>query len=73
MSWKENLKQRKYGEHKHCIACGRAVPLSQDFCSVECKDTYGKADKKSSRKGIWQFVMIGAVMVVSLVILPMFQ
>ena len=25
-------------QHKHCQICGRAVPVSEDFCSDECKE-----------------------------------
>lgn len=69
-SWKESLKSRRYEPHKHCIVCGRAIPLGQDFCSTECKDSYTKADKSKSRKSTIQFVVIAVVMVVMIFLLP---
>jgi predicted nucleic acid-binding Zn ribbon protein len=70
-SWKENLQSRKWGEHKHCIVCGRAIAMGQDFCSQPCKDKYGKAEKDKDKKGKWQIVFIFVIMIVFIVVLPM--
>lgn len=70
ISWKESLKSRKYEEHKHCVVCGRAVPMEQDFCSAECKDGYTKADKKKGRTNTIQMVVLIAVMVIMIVVVP---
>ena len=63
-SWKSSLKTRSYEEHKHCIVCNRAVPIDQDFCSLECKDSYGKTDKKKGRNNIIQIAFFGVLIVV---------
>lgn len=68
-SWKKSLKTRPYEEHKHCLVCGRAVPLDQDFCSLECKDSYGKADKKKSRSNMVQIAVFGVLIVVMFLIM----
>ena len=70
-SWKKALKQRKWGEHKHCQVCGKAIPLGQDFCSDQCRDKYFEVEEKKNKKGKWQIGMIFVVMIVMMVILPM--
>mgnify|MGYP002352547775 CR=1 FL=1 len=68
--WKENLQGRKWGEHKHCIVCGKAIALGQDFCSQPCRDKYQKVEKDKGSKSKWQIVMIFVVMIVMLFVLP---
>jgi predicted nucleic acid-binding Zn ribbon protein len=70
-TWKDQLKQRKWGEHKHCVVCGKAIPMDRDFCSQTCRDGYQKTEKDKSKKGTWQIVMIFVVMIVMMVVLPM--
>jgi predicted nucleic acid-binding Zn ribbon protein len=70
-TWKDQLKQRKWGEHKHCVVCGKAIALDKDFCSQPCRDSYQKTEKDKSKKGTWQIVMIFVVMIVMMVVLPM--
>ena len=69
-SWKDSLKTRKYGEHKHCVVCGNAINMDRDFCALTCKDSYTKADKKKSRSSKIQLIVMGAVMVLMLVLMP---
>jgi predicted nucleic acid-binding Zn ribbon protein len=69
-SWKDSLKSRKYDEHKHCIVCGRAVPMDRDFCTQECKEKYSSADKKKGRKNWVQIAVLGVVMVVVIFLGP---
>ncbi|MCK5343169.1 MAG: DUF2116 family Zn-ribbon domain-containing protein [Candidatus Heimdallarchaeota archaeon] len=69
-SWKDSLKTRKYGEHKHCVVCGNAINIDRDFCSTDCKEGYTKADKKKSRSSKIQLVVMGVVMVVLLILMP---
>ena len=69
-SWKDSIKNRKYDEHKHCIVCGRAIPITQDFCGQDCREKYGKVEKDKDKKGKWQIVMIFIVMIVMMFILP---
>lgn len=66
-TWKEQFKQRKWGEHKHCAICGRAVALDRDFCSQGCRDSYQKTDKDKNKKGTVQIVLVFVVMIVMLI------
>ncbi|MHA1585302.1 MAG: DUF2116 family Zn-ribbon domain-containing protein [Promethearchaeota archaeon] len=68
-SWKENLKMRPWGEHKHCLVCQRAIPMDRDFCSQECKDQYNKKDKKKGKKNKIQIIVFGALIVVMLIVM----
>lgn len=71
-SWKSNLKKR-YDEHKHCPICGISIPLDKEFCSIECRDKYSKAEKKQSRSNlITMLLMIGMIIVVT-IIMPLFS
>ena len=70
-SWKQSLKTRPYEEHKHCVICARAVPLEQDFCSLECKEKYDQTDKKKGKKNTIQCVILVAAMVIMMVIVPL--
>ena len=70
-SWKKALKVRPYEEHKHCIVCGRAVPLEQDFCSTECKDSYQTADKKKGKKNNLQCIFLVVTMLIMIVVIPL--
>lgn len=68
-TWKENLKERKWGEHKHCVVCSRAIPMGQDFCAQTCKDKYTKVEKDKDKKNKWQMVAIFGVMIVMIIVL----
>ena len=46
-SWKKKL-QSKWGEHGHCIICGRAIPFEKQTCSQACQDKYKGAEKKKA-------------------------
>jgi len=69
-TWKDSLKSRKYEEHKHCVVCDRAIPMSQDFCSQECKDSYKKADKSKGKKNTIQIVVMVVLVVVMIFVVP---
>lgn len=70
LSWKDALKDRKWGEHKHCVVCGKAISLDKEFCAQGCRDQYQKLEKDKNKKGTWQIVMIFVVMIVMMVLLP---
>ena len=70
-SWKKQLTDRKWGEHKHCNVCGRAIALGEDFCSEECREQYFKVENKKGKKNKWSIGMIFVVMIVMMVILPL--
>ena len=33
-------------QHKHCVVCGKAIPLGEEFCSDTCRDRYQAEMKK---------------------------
>jgi predicted nucleic acid-binding Zn ribbon protein len=58
----------KIVQHKHCIFCGRAITVEDDFCAEECKTLYDeKIAKRKQTLYLWMgaglilavFVMIG--------------
>ncbi|UYP46351.1 hypothetical protein NEF87_002636 [Candidatus Lokiarchaeum ossiferum] len=69
-TWKESLKSRKYDEHKHCMVCGRAVPMDRDFCTQDCKEKYSSADKKKGRSSTIQIVVLVVVMIFTMLVVP---
>lgn len=69
-NWKSNLGNKKWGEHKHCVVCGIAIPITQDFCGEECSGKYNDVEKKKGKKGKWQIGLIFAVMIVVMFVLP---
>jgi predicted nucleic acid-binding Zn ribbon protein len=66
-SWKKKL-QNKWGEHSHCVVCGRAIPFDKTTCSQACQDKYKGAEKKKSRSNYTQIIFIVVIMVVVLLI-----
>jgi predicted nucleic acid-binding Zn ribbon protein len=36
----------KVAQHTHCKICGKAIPLTETFCSEECKEKYQAMVKK---------------------------
>lgn len=66
-SWKQKLKYRM-APHKHCVVCGRAVPLDKEVCSQECQDKYQSYEKKKGRKNYVQLGFLVVMMVVMMVI-----
>ena len=50
----------KIPQHKHCLACGRAIKVKDETCSAECKAEW---DKTVKRKRFWLLVY-GAMAVV---------
>ena len=50
---KEHPKAPKHGgkagkllQHRHCQVCSKAIPISEEFCSEECKVEFGGMVKK---------------------------
>jgi predicted nucleic acid-binding Zn ribbon protein len=43
-------------QHKHCQVCGRAVPVDEIFCSMECEGRYNQYVKKQRRNN---YIMLG--------------
>ncbi len=43
---KQSVKGGKLLQHRHCQVCSKAIPLSEEFCSEECKIEFDKMVKK---------------------------
>lgn len=35
--------------HKHCLVCGKAIPMDKNFCSEKCERYYEQKVKKQKR------------------------
>ena len=44
----------KIGQHTHCQICGKAIPVSENLCSEECRQKYQMMVK---RRKLWIYVM----------------
>lgn len=69
-TWKDSLKSRKYEEHKHCVVCNKAVAVTQDFCSQDCKNQYTKADKDKGKKNTIQIIVMVVLVIVMIFVVP---
>ena len=54
-------------QHKHCLICGRAVPLKQQYCSKRCKAQHMAARKKQK---MWMNIL-WALMIFLVIVLIM--
>ena len=57
----------KIPQHKHCILCGRAVQVDEDYCGDECKNLYDQRTAK--RKQTLYFYMAAAFIVIVFVLI----
>ena len=53
-------------QHSHCQICGKAIPVSETFCSQECKDKYAVMMK---RRRILVYAMYGLIGIILVIIL----
>ncbi len=56
---------QKLLQHKHCITCGKAITISEEFCSEECETNHRLLLGKKRRQLI--YLWIGAVAVLIIV------
>jgi predicted nucleic acid-binding Zn ribbon protein len=52
--------------HSHCQICGKAIPVSETFCSEECKQKYAAMMK---RRKLMVYVMYALIAVILVIIL----
>ncbi|HID71574.1 MAG TPA: DUF2116 family Zn-ribbon domain-containing protein [Thermoplasmata archaeon] len=52
----------KIPQHKHCLICGRAVQVDEEFCGEECKNLYDQ--RMAKRKQTLYFYLAGFILVV---------
>ena len=43
-------------QHKHCMICGKAIPLDEEYCSPECKGVMQTKVKK--RRTTWYLYLL---------------
>jgi predicted nucleic acid-binding Zn ribbon protein len=70
---KEHPKPPKHGgkgakllQHKHCQVCSKAIPLSEEFCSEECKVEFEALVKK---RRMYIYIMYGMIILIIVVML----
>jgi len=56
----------KVGQHTHCQICGKAIPVSENLCSDECKQKYQSMVKK---RKLLVYVMYALIFVILLMVL----
>jgi predicted nucleic acid-binding Zn ribbon protein len=57
----------KVGQHTHCQICGKAIPLSETFCSEECKQKYQAMVKKRKTLVYIMYALIFIILVMFLI------
>ena len=56
----------KIAQHSHCQICGKAIPVSEMFCSEECKVKYSSMMKKRKLMIYIMYALIGAIVILYL-------
>ena len=49
MPSKEKSKSHSVPPHSHCKVCGKAIPVSKEHCSNECRGKEEKGEKRAKR------------------------
>jgi predicted nucleic acid-binding Zn ribbon protein len=50
-------------QHTHCHICGKAIPVSEMFCSEECKGKYTSMIKKRKILMFAMYAIIGVIII----------
>ena len=53
----------KIVQHSHCQICGKAIPVSEMFCSEECKAKYSAMMKKRKIVVYAMYALIGVIII----------
>jgi predicted nucleic acid-binding Zn ribbon protein len=63
---------QKIPPHKHCLKCGRSIPVNKEFCSAECQEFIeGEENRRKRRTRLVVFSYLGLFIVIILVfVLP---
>jgi predicted nucleic acid-binding Zn ribbon protein len=54
-------------DHKHCIVCGKSVPLDRLFCSPSCEEVFKQQQKRMKKTRTYTmvfFVLLFALLMV---------
>jgi predicted nucleic acid-binding Zn ribbon protein len=57
---------QKVVQHTHCQICGKAIPLSENLCSQDCKQKYQAMLKK---RRMLVYIMYGLIFVILIMFL----
>lgn len=49
--------------HSHCQICGKAIPVSETFCSEECKEKYNGMMKKRKLMVYAMYALIAVIVI----------
>jgi predicted nucleic acid-binding Zn ribbon protein len=52
--------------HSHCQICGKAIPVSETFCSEECKQKFTAMMKKRKLMVYAMYALIAVILVIIL-------
>lgn len=55
---------QKLLQHKHCITCGKAINVTEDFCSEECETNHRLLLSKKRRQLLYLWIGAAAVLVI---------
>ena len=56
-------------QHKHCIQCGKAIPLDEKFCSEKCKMEYEALLKRKKMTLIINYLLMGFFIIILILML----
>ncbi len=56
---------QKLLQHKHCINCGKAIPLKEEYCSEACTTEHRELIRRKRRQLL--ILWVGAVSIIVLV------
>ena len=63
-----NFMSEKISQHSHCQICGKAIPVSETFCSDECKGKYESMMKKRKLLVYAMYALIGVILIFILIL-----
>jgi len=49
--------------HSHCQICGKAIPVTETFCSEECKQKYNNMMKKRKLMVYAMYALIAVIVI----------
>jgi predicted nucleic acid-binding Zn ribbon protein len=59
---------QKLLQHKHCIACGKAVLVTEEYCSEECERSHVELLGKKKRQILFLWLGAAAVLILAVVL-----
>lgn len=63
---KQTGKGGKLLQHRHCQVCSKAIPLSEEYCSEECKVEFEAVIKK---RRTYIYLMYGMIILIIVVMI----